>query len=115
MPHNDRPNQVVGIDYVQVELIKEDEHGESQELKFNVMTCVCLATDFAQQYIVPEGPPYPEPSIAVGSGHMVHLNQFTWTLTTPRCQGISKPTWTIMILSCSILPLKPTGSLAVPK
>ena len=49
MPHNDRPNQVVGIDYVQVELIKEDEHGESQELKFNVMTCVCLATDFAQQ------------------------------------------------------------------
>lgn len=56
MPHNDRPNQVVGIDYVQVELIKEDDHGVSQELKFNVMTCVCLATDFAQQYIVPEGP-----------------------------------------------------------
>ena len=25
-------------------------------MKFNVMTCVCLATDFAQQYIVPEGP-----------------------------------------------------------
>ena len=27
MPHNDRPNQVVGVDYVQVELIKEDNHG----------------------------------------------------------------------------------------
>eukprot|EP00435_Cladocopium_sp_Y103_P055859 s19_g18.t1 len=56
IPHNDRPNQVVGVDYVQVELIREDEHGVSQELKFNVMTCVCLASDFAQQYIVPEGP-----------------------------------------------------------
>jgi hypothetical protein len=56
MPHTDKPNQVVGIDYVQVELTKDDGEGNEIEHKFNVLTCVCLATDFAQQIIVPPGP-----------------------------------------------------------
>ena len=30
MPHTDKPNQVVGIDYVQVELTKDD--GEGNEI-----------------------------------------------------------------------------------
>ena len=48
MPHTDKPNQVVGIDYVQVELTKDD--GEGNEIvSTSSMSCVCLATDFAQQ------------------------------------------------------------------
>ena len=55
MPHAERPNDIVGVDFVQVELKREDESGVMQEIKFNVLTCVCLATDFAQQIIVPPG------------------------------------------------------------
>lgn len=55
MPHTETPNDVVGVDFVQVELKREDEQGQLQELKYNVLTCVCLATDFAQQIIVPAG------------------------------------------------------------
>ena len=56
MPHTEKPNQVVGVDFVQVELYHEDSRGVRQEQKFNVLTCVCMATDFAQQVIVPDGP-----------------------------------------------------------
>eukprot|EP00438_Fugacium_kawagutii_P033822 Skav235831 [mRNA] locus=scaffold1931:222076:230114:- [translate_table: standard] len=55
MPHADRPNDIVGVDYVQVELKREDEHGKIIEEKRNVLTCVCLGTGFAQQIICPTG------------------------------------------------------------
>jgi hypothetical protein len=55
MPHADKPNDIVGVDYVQVELKKEDEHGKLVEIKRNVLTCVCLGTGFAQQIICPTG------------------------------------------------------------
>ena len=61
MPHAEQPNQVVGVDFVQVELTRDSEkHGSKtgarsglEEIKFNVLTCVCLGTDFAQQIVVP--------------------------------------------------------------
>ena len=55
MPHADKPKDIVGVDYVQVELKKEDEHGKLVEIKRNVLTCVCLGTGFAQQIICPTG------------------------------------------------------------
>ncbi|CAL1138301.1 unnamed protein product [Cladocopium goreaui] len=54
MPHADQPNQVVAVDYVQIEVKREEEKGDMLERKFNALTCVCLATDFCQQIIVPE-------------------------------------------------------------
>ena len=53
MPHADQPNQIVGVDYVQVELKRDEENGDMVERKFNVLTCVCLGTDFCQQIVVP--------------------------------------------------------------
>ena len=55
MPHAETPNQIVGVDYVQVELKHEDSEGKTIESKFNILTCVDLATDFAQQIIVEKG------------------------------------------------------------
>ena len=56
IPHAEKPNEIVGVDYVQVELKKENESGKVTERKFNVLTCVDLATSFAQQIVVPPGP-----------------------------------------------------------
>ena len=55
MPHAEKPNEIVGVDYVQVELKREDSNGQVIEDKYNVLTCVCLATGFAQQIIVEKG------------------------------------------------------------
>ena len=57
IPHADTPNQIVGADYVQVELKHINDRGVTEEVKFNVLTCVDLATDFAQQIIVRKGTP----------------------------------------------------------
>ena len=54
--HAESPNQVVGVDFVQVDLKKEGDDGKIYEIKRNVLTCVCLATDLAQQIVVPPGP-----------------------------------------------------------
>eukprot|EP00435_Cladocopium_sp_Y103_P025552 s3203_g6.t1 len=51
--HADKPNQIVGVDFVQVELKREDRSGKVQEVVRNVLTCVDLATDFCQQIVVP--------------------------------------------------------------
>ena len=55
IPHAEQPNQIVGVDFVQVELKHVDNSGKVVERKFNVLTCVDLATDFAQQVIVEKG------------------------------------------------------------
>ena len=55
MPHAEKPNEIVGLDYVQVELKREDDQGTMVEDKYNVLTVVCLATGFAQQIICPTG------------------------------------------------------------
>ena len=55
IPHAERPNQIVGVDFVQVEMRREGPDGNLQEEKYNVVTCVCMATDFCQQVIVPPG------------------------------------------------------------
>ncbi len=55
IPHAETPNQIVGVDFVQVELKHENGRGKTIEQKFNVLTCVDLATDFAQQIIVEKG------------------------------------------------------------
>ena len=48
IPHAEHPNQIVGMDFVQVELKHVNSQGKQIETKFNVLTCVDLATDFAQ-------------------------------------------------------------------
>ena len=55
MSHTETPNHIVGLDIVQVELKKETPNGV-EETKFNVLTAVDYATDFAQQYVLPPGP-----------------------------------------------------------
>ena len=55
MQHATQPNEIVGIDYVQVELRRTDPHGSIREVKRNVLTCVCLATDFCVQVVVEPG------------------------------------------------------------
>ena len=51
--HADKPNQVVGVDFVQIELKREDRSGKVKETVRNALTCVDLATDFCQQIVVP--------------------------------------------------------------
>ncbi|CAL1147909.1 unnamed protein product [Cladocopium goreaui] len=53
MPHAETPNQVVAIDFVQVELKRESRDGTVEEVVRNVLTVVDLATDFCQQIVVP--------------------------------------------------------------
>ena len=53
--HTETPNHIVGLDVVQVELTKEGPNG-MQEQKFNVLTAVDYASDFAQQILTPAGP-----------------------------------------------------------
>ena len=55
IPHAETPNHIVGVDFVQVELKRDGTDGKTSEIKFNVLTCVCIATDFCQQIIVPPG------------------------------------------------------------
>ena len=55
LKHTDTPNHIVGLDVVQVELKRDGPQGV-EELKFNVLTAVDYATDFAQQVILPVGP-----------------------------------------------------------
>ena len=54
--HTESPNEVVGVDYVQVELTREDQRGQNRTVICNVLTCVDLATDFCQQIVVQPGP-----------------------------------------------------------
>ena len=51
--HADKPNQIVAVDFVQIELKREDRSGKVQETVRNALTCVDLATDFCQQIVVP--------------------------------------------------------------
>ena len=53
--HTETPNELVGIDVVQVELKKDTPSGP-QELKYDVMTVVDYASDFAQQIVLSGGP-----------------------------------------------------------
>ena len=55
LQHTESPNHIVGLDVVQVEL-KRDSHEGVQEEKFNVLTAVDYATDFAQQIVLPNRP-----------------------------------------------------------
>ena len=56
MPHAEQPNQIVGVDYVQVELKKEDHNGKVEEIVCNCLTCVDIGTGFCQQVVVQPGP-----------------------------------------------------------
>ena len=53
--HTETPNHLVGLDVVQVELKRDTPRGMIEE-KFNVLTAVDYATDFAQQILLPQGP-----------------------------------------------------------
>ena len=55
IPHAEHPNQIVGIDFVQIELKRENDRGKVIEQKYNVLTCVDLATSFAQMIVVEPG------------------------------------------------------------
>ena len=55
IPGPDHPNEVVGIDFVQVELKSMQANGRIEEVKYRVLTCVDMATDFAQQYVMKPG------------------------------------------------------------
>ena len=50
LSHTETPNHIVGLDIVQVELKKDSPNGVI-ETKFNVLTAVDYATDFAQQVV----------------------------------------------------------------
>ena len=54
--HAESPNHIVGVDYVQVELHREDASGKVREITRNVLTAVDLATDFCQQIVASPGP-----------------------------------------------------------
>ena len=45
--------QVVGVDFLHVELTCENQDGQVEEVVRNVLTLVDLATDFCQQIVVP--------------------------------------------------------------
>ena len=77
IPHAETPNQIVGVDFVQVELKHENGRGKTIEQKFNVLTCVDLATDFAQQIIVEKGSD--QPFMKCGLVLSVHLPFSTLT------------------------------------
>ena len=53
--HTETPNHIVGLDLVQIELKKDGLHGMT-ETKYNVLTAVDYASDFAQQIVLPAGP-----------------------------------------------------------
>ncbi|CAE6947351.1 GIP [Symbiodinium sp. CCMP2456] len=55
LKHTETPNHIVGLDVVQVEL-KRDTSTGIVEQKYNVLTAVDYATDFAQQIVLPAGP-----------------------------------------------------------
>ena len=55
LTHTETPNHIVGLDVVQVEL-KKDGVGGLEEQKFQVLTVVDYASDFAQQIVLPPGP-----------------------------------------------------------
>ncbi|CAE7232443.1 RE1 [Symbiodinium sp. CCMP2456] len=55
LKHTETPNHIVGIDVVQVELKRQGTSGV-EERKFQVLTVVDYATDFAQQIVLPPGP-----------------------------------------------------------
>ena len=55
LKHTETPNQIVGLDVVQVELKRDGPEGV-EELKFNVLTAVDYASDFAQQIVIPSRP-----------------------------------------------------------
>ncbi|CAE7752069.1 GIP [Symbiodinium sp. CCMP2456] len=55
LQHTETPNHIVGLDLVQVELKKEGPRGPI-ETKYNVLTAVDYASDFAQQIVLPAGP-----------------------------------------------------------
>ena len=52
--HTETPNDLVGLDVVQVELKRDTPHGV-KEIKFEVLTAVDYASDFAQQIVLPPG------------------------------------------------------------
>ena len=53
--HTETPNHIVGLDVVQVELKRDGPEGLVEQ-KFNVLTAVDYASDFAQQILIPAGP-----------------------------------------------------------
>ena len=55
LQHSETPNHIVGLDVVQVELKWDSPHGMVEE-KFDVLTAIEFATDFAQQVILPNRP-----------------------------------------------------------
>ena len=55
LKHTETPNHIVGIDVVQVELKRDGVQGVEQQ-KFQVLTVVDYASDFAQQAVLPPGP-----------------------------------------------------------
>ena len=55
LQHTETPNHIVGLDVVQVELKKDTPQGVVEE-KFQVLTAVDYATDFAQQVVLPDRP-----------------------------------------------------------
>ena len=56
IPHAEHPNQIVGVDFVYVDLKRPNKRGVVEEKHFKVLTCVDLATGFAQQSIIAKGP-----------------------------------------------------------
>ena len=55
LQHSETSNHIVGLDVVQVELKRDTSQGMVEE-KFDVLTAVDYATDFAQQVILPNRP-----------------------------------------------------------
>ena len=53
--HTETPNNIVGIDVVQVELKRDGPNGVGEQ-RFQVLTVVDYASDFAQQIVLPTGP-----------------------------------------------------------
>lgn len=84
MPHADQPNQVVAVDYVQIEVKREEENGDMLERKFNALTCVCvLPRTFASRLscLRPVQTICRKRFMQYGLDPMEPLGQFIWTHT----------------------------------
>ena len=111
-PHAETPNQVVGVDLVQVELKREDQDGQVEEVVRHFLTVVDLATDFCQQIVVPRERMHPPKlSIKYGDDHMGFQRLFSWILTTEQRHPNGKDILCETTLNCCMQPQNRIGNL----
>jgi len=101
LAHAEQPNQIVGLDFVQVELKRENANGQMDPNGRNQKGCfqMCLScnrvTDFCQQVVVEPG------CYGLSKAfHEVWVRLFLWIPTTETSVGISNNIWCTTVSNC---------------